>query len=55
MATDFWHGKGTSLTKFMEPGTTIPAAVYCETLPKLIRAIQNKSHEMLPRIMKYTG
>lgn len=33
----------------MEPGNTINAAVYCETLRKLRRAIQNKRRGMLTK------
>ncbi|XP_046407890.1 histone-lysine N-methyltransferase SETMAR-like [Ischnura elegans] len=42
MATVFWDQQGVLLVEFMEPGTTITAAVYCETLRRLRRAIQNK-------------
>lgn len=37
-----WDQQGVLLVEFMEPGTTITAAVYCETLRRLRRAIQNK-------------
>lgn len=47
MATVYWDSKGILLTKFMEPGTTINAAFYCETLHKLRRAIQNKRQRIL--------
>jgi len=47
MATVFWDQKGMLLVDFMEPGTTITAAVYCETLAKLKRAIQNRRRGML--------
>lgn len=42
MATVFWDCKGPLLVEFMDPGTTITAATYCETLKRLRRAIQNK-------------
>lgn len=42
MATVFWDQQGVLLVEFMQPGTTITAAVYCETLQRLRRAIQNK-------------
>jgi [histone H3]-lysine36 N-dimethyltransferase SETMAR len=42
MATVFWDEKGVLLVDFMERGTTITADVYCETLNKLRRAIQNR-------------
>ncbi|KAL4092199.1 hypothetical protein QTP88_026740 [Uroleucon formosanum] len=42
MATVFWDEKGVLLVDFMERGTTITADVYCETLNKLGRAIQNR-------------
>uniref|UniRef100_A0A2S2QK27 Histone-lysine N-methyltransferase SETMAR n=1 Tax=Sipha flava TaxID=143950 RepID=A0A2S2QK27_9HEMI len=41
MATVFWDQKGPLLVEFMQPGTTINAAVYCQTLQHLRRAIQN--------------
>lgn len=42
MATDFWDQKGMLLIEFMERGTTITWQVYCETLFKLRRDIQNR-------------
>jgi histone-lysine N-methyltransferase SETMAR len=42
MATVFWDRKGVLLVDFLERGTTITSARYCETLEKLRRAIQNK-------------
>jgi len=48
MATVFWDRKGI-LTEFMVPGTTITSEVYCETLNKLWRSIQNKRHGMLTK------
>lgn len=47
MATVFWDQKGVLLVDFMEPGTTITSQVYCETLSKLRRAIQNQRRGML--------
>lgn len=47
MATVFWDEKGVLLVEFMQPGTKINAAVYCETLRRLRRAIQNKRRGML--------
>lgn len=47
MATVFWDRKGVLLVEFMEKGTTINSTVYCETLRKLRRAIQNKRLGML--------
>jgi len=49
MATVFWGRKGILLTEFMVPGTTITSEVYCETLNKLRRLIQNKRHGMLTK------
>jgi histone-lysine N-methyltransferase SETMAR len=46
-ATVFWDRKGVLLVNFMEPGTTINADVYCQTLRRLRRAIQNKRRGML--------
>lgn len=47
MATVFWDRKDVLLVEFMERGTTINSTVYCETLKKLRRAIQNKRRGML--------
>lgn len=49
MATVFWDAKGILLVDFMERGTTITSAVYCETLNRLRRAIQNKRRGLLTR------
>jgi len=43
----FWNHKGILLTKFMAPETT--SEVYCKTLNKLRRSIQNKRHRMLTK------
>ena len=42
MCTIFWDRQGVFLIEFLPQGTTINSAVYCETLQKLRRAIQNK-------------
>jgi len=44
-----WDCKGILLTEFMAPGTTITSRVYCETLNKLWRLIQNKRRGMLSK------
>jgi hypothetical protein len=49
MLTVFWDRKGILLTEFMAPGNTITSEVYCETLNKLRRAIQNKRRWMLTK------
>jgi len=49
MATLFWDRKGILLTEFMAPGTTITSEVYCETLNKFRRSIQNKWRGMLTK------
>jgi len=49
MATVFWDRKGILLIEFMAPGTTITSEVYCETLNKLRRSIQNKQRGMLTK------
>jgi hypothetical protein len=49
MATVFWDYKGILLTEFMAPGTTITSEVYCDTLHKLQRSIQNKQQRMLTK------
>jgi hypothetical protein len=35
------------MVEFMQQGTTIMSQVYCETLKKLCRALQNKRRGML--------
>jgi len=47
MCTVFWGRKGVLLVDFLPQGSTINAGVYCNTLKKLHRAIQNKRHGML--------
>jgi hypothetical protein len=47
MCTVFWDRLGILLVKFLPRGTTINAAVYCETLNKLWCTIQNKRCNML--------
>jgi len=47
MCTVFWDRKGILLVDFLPQGSTINAGVYCDTLKKLHRAIQNKRHGML--------
>jgi hypothetical protein len=47
MATVFWARKGVLMVEFMQQGTIIMSEVYCETLKKLCRTIQNKRREML--------
>ena len=47
LCTVFWDRQGVLLVEFLPQGTTINSAVYCETLKKLRRAIQNKMRGML--------
>jgi len=47
MCTVFWDRQGVLLLEFLPQGTTINSAVYCETLNKLRRVIQNKRRGML--------
>jgi len=47
ICTVFWDRQGVLLVEFLSQGTTINSAVYCETLKKLRRVIQNKRCEML--------
>jgi histone-lysine N-methyltransferase SETMAR len=47
MATVFWDMKGVLMVEFMQQDTTIMSWMYCETLKKLCRAIQNKRRGML--------
>jgi len=49
MPTVFWERTGILLTEFMAPGTTITSEVYCETLNKLQRLIQNKQCGVLTK------
>ncbi|GBO16461.1 hypothetical protein AVEN_191574-1 [Araneus ventricosus] len=45
--TVFWDAQGILLIEFMTRGTTINSEVYCRTLKKLKRAIQNKRRGLL--------
>jgi len=47
MCTMFWDRKGVLLVGFLPEGFTISAGIYCDTLQKLRRAIQNKRRGML--------
>ena len=47
MCAAFWERQGVLLIEFLPQGKTINSAVYCETLKKPRRAIQNKRHGML--------
>jgi histone-lysine N-methyltransferase SETMAR len=47
ICTVFWDRRGVLLIDFMTQGTTINADVYCETISKLRRAIQNKRQGLL--------
>jgi transposase len=47
MASVFCDKKGVLMVEFMQQGTTLTSEVYCETLKKLRRAIQNKRRGML--------
>ena len=47
MCTVFWDRRCVLLVESLPQGTTINSAVYCETLKKLRRAIQNKRRGML--------
>ena len=49
MCTVFWDRKGVLLVDFLPQGSTINAGVYCDTLKKLRRAIQNKRRGMFRR------
>ena len=42
MGTVFWDAEGLILAEFLEPGQTITAARYVQTLHKLHRALRNK-------------
>jgi len=47
MCTVLCDRQGVLLVEFLPQGTTINSVVYCETLKKLKRAIQNKRRRML--------
>jgi hypothetical protein len=47
MGAVFWDRKGVLMVEFMQQGTTVTSEVYCETLKKLCRAIQNKGPGMV--------
>jgi len=47
MCTVFWDRQDVLLVEFLPQGTTINSALYCETLKKLRRKIQNKRPGML--------
>jgi hypothetical protein len=47
MATVFWDRNEVLMVKFMQQGSTITSQVYGETLKKLCRAIQKKTHGTL--------
>ena len=49
MESVFWDRKGILLIDFMPPGSTINAAVYCDTLTQLQRTIQTKRRGKLSR------
>ena len=49
MCTVFWDRKGVLLVDFLPQGSTTNAGVYCDTLKKFRRAIQNKRRGMLSR------
>jgi histone-lysine N-methyltransferase SETMAR len=49
MCTVFGDREGVLLVEFLPQGSTINAGVYCDTLKKLRRAIQNKRRDMLSR------
>ena len=49
MATVFWDIQGVLLVEFLEKGTTINAASYCETLSRLRNAIKRKCPGLLTR------
>jgi len=42
MGTVFWDAEGLILAEFLEPGQTITAACYVQTLHKLRRALRDK-------------
>jgi histone-lysine N-methyltransferase SETMAR len=47
VCTVFWDRKGVLLVEFLHQGSTINTGIYCNTLKKLRRAIQNKRCGML--------
>lgn len=49
MCTVFWNAKGVILQEYLEPGTTITAERYCQTLHNLRKAIKNKRPGLLSK------
>jgi hypothetical protein len=47
MATVFWDRKGVLMVEFMQQGTIMMSQVYCKTLKKLHKVIQNKRLRIL--------
>jgi histone-lysine N-methyltransferase SETMAR len=47
MTAVLWERNGVLMVEFMQQGTTIISEVYCETINKLRRGIQNKRRGML--------
>jgi hypothetical protein len=47
MVAVFWDGKGVLMVEIMQQVATITSEIYCESLKKLCRAIQNKRRGML--------
>ena len=47
MCTVFWDRQGVFFVEFLSQDTAINSAIYCETLKKLRRAIQNERRGML--------
>jgi hypothetical protein len=45
--TVFWDRKGVLIMEFVQQTTIVMSEVYCKTLKKLCRAIQNERHGML--------
>ena len=50
MGTVFWDAEGLILAEFLEPGQTITAACYVQTLHKLRRALRDKRPGRLSRV-----
>jgi hypothetical protein len=51
MSTVFWDRKRFLLVEFLPQVSTINVGVYCDTIEKWRRAIQNKRHGMFSRVV----
>ena len=55
MGTLFWDAEGLILAEFLDPGQTITAALYVQTLHKLRRALRDKRPGRNINILHYNA